>query len=198
MSNGVAKAFAPESEHALADLIERAGRGDAGAFGEVYDATSRRVFGLAQKILQDRDAAEEAAAEAYVYMWRNAARYDRAKGDAIKWMLLVTRSRAIDLLRSRLRGRERESSIECADSLVDPAVGPDGIHHDAEQGGRMRAAVAALPQRQREVIEIAYFRGLSYSEVAADLGIPVGTVKTRVRAGLSALRGQLAGPEGSR
>ena len=198
VSNGLAAATPPETGDSLGDLIERAAQGDAQAFGAFYDATSRRVFGLALKILEDRDAAEDATAEAYTYMWRNAARYDGTKGDATKWMLLVARSRAIDLLRSRLRGREREGPLDCADSLVDPCVGPDMIHSNAELGCRMRAAVAALPKPQREVIEIAYFRGLSYAEVAAAQGIPVGTVKTRIRAGFATLRGELSGPEGSR
>ena len=196
VNGAFAKSPGPNLEDSLADWIERSGEGDAEAFSAVYDATSRRVFGLALKILRDRDAAEEAAAEAYAYMWRNAARYDRSKSEAIKWMLLVTRSRAIDLLRSRLRGRDRESPLEGADSLVDSAIGPDVLHSNAERGCNLRAAVAALPERQREVIEIAYFGGLSYSEVATSLGIPVGTVKTRVRAGLSTLRHQFPGPEG--
>ena len=124
-------------------------------------------------------------------MWRSAGRFDPSKGGALKWMLLASRSRSIDLLRSR-GGRERERPIDSGGALVDPSCGPEEARLRTEQEARTRAAVAALPQRQREVIEIAYFRGLTYLEVAETLGIPVGTVKTRMRAGFSNLRQQLS------
>ena len=104
------------------------------------------------------------------------------------WILTVARSRSIDLLRSRTRRKERESPLETIAGLRDPAPGPDAVSATSEQSCRVRRALASLPSEQREAIETAYFAGLSHSEVAVALGEPLGTIKTRIRTGLSSLR----------
>ena len=182
----------PPHDSPLEDLLGATARGEVEAFAAFYDASSRRVFGLALKILQDLGAAEEATLDAYAYAWRNASRYDRGKGKALQWMLIVVRSKAIDLLRSRMRRRERERPLETIEEIADPAAGPETLSSRSEQCCRMRAALAGLPKEQREAIEFAYFAGLSHSEVATALGQPLGTVKSRIRSGLSTLRRQLA------
>ena len=182
----------PDHNSPLADLLVATARGEVKAFAAFYDASSRRVFGLTLKILGDLAAAEEAALDAYAYAWRNASRYDPSKGGALQWMLIVARSKAIDLLRSRMRRRERERPLKTIEDLADPTPGPEMLSSSSEQCFRLRVALAGLPKEQREAIEIAYFAGLSHSEIATALEAPLGTVKSRIRNGLSSLRRQLA------
>lgn len=179
-------------EASLENLLVAAARGDPEAFGAFYDASSRRVFGLAFKILHDRGQAEEAALGAYAYVWRNASSYDPGRGSALQWTLIVTRSKAIDLLRSRVRHRKRETSLETTEALADSSPDPEARSSSSELYSRVKTALNALPREQREAIEIAYFEDLSHSEMASALGAPLGTVKSRIRIGLSTLRRRLA------
>ena len=182
----------PRPTRSLAELVDRTARGDVAAFTELYDATSRRVFGLALKILQDQSAAEEAALDAYTYLWRNALRYDPARGSVMQWMLTVARSRALDQLRSKVRRGAREYPLESVAWVQDPTPGPEAMSSKSEQCVRVRQALASLPREQREAIETAYWAGLSHTQVADALGQPLGTVKSRIRMGLDSLRRQLA------
>ena len=182
----------PRSARSLAELVDRTARGEVAAFTEFYDATSRRVFGLARKILEDPSAAEEVTLEVYTYVWRNALRYDPERGSVTQWLLTVARSRALDQLRSKLRRGAREYPLEAVAGVQDPAPGPEAISGRAEQCVRVRRALASLPRAQREAIETAYWAGLSHTEVADALGQPLGTVKSRIRMGLNSLRRQLA------
>ncbi len=182
----------PARNDTLAEFLRRTAEGDEGSFTSLYDASSRAVFGLTIKILGDWDAAEEATLEAYTTVWRQASQYDPARGAAMSWILTVARSKAIDLLRSRMRRRERERSLKAADGLRDLKPGPELLSSRSEEIHKMKEALASLPQEQREVIETAYFSELSHSEVAAALGQPLGTVKTRIRSGLTTLRRVLA------
>jgi RNA polymerase sigma-70 factor (ECF subfamily) len=178
----------PDPDDQLAGLLKRVAQQDEASFASLYDATSRRVFGLALKILRDPSAAEEAALESYTYVWRQASRYDPVKASVMTWILTITRSRAIDSLRSRMRRNERELPLEPISSLQDPSPDPESASVERQRKMKVRRALESLPRKQREVIETAYFTGLSYSEVAATLGEPLGTIKTRIRAGLSSLR----------
>ncbi len=176
----------------LAELVDRAARGEVAAFGELYDATSHRVFGLTLKILEDRSAAEEATLEAYTYLWRNSFRYDPRRGSVIQWVLTVARSKALDQLRATVRRKARERPLEAVAGVQDPAPGPEDVSSKAEQCVRVRQALALLPREQREAIETAYWAGLSHTQVADALGQPLGTIKSRIRLGLDSLRRQLA------
>jgi RNA polymerase sigma-70 factor (ECF subfamily) len=178
----------PDPDDQLAGLLKRVAQQDEAGFASLYDATSRRVFGLALKILQDRSAAEEAALEAYTYIWRQASHYDPSRAGAMTWILTITRSRAIDFLRSRMRRNARELPLEPTANFTDPTPNPESVSVGRQRSVKVRKALASLPQRQREALEAAYFTGLSHSEVAATLGEPLGTIKTRIRAGLSSLR----------
>ncbi len=182
----------PAPDDALADLLQRTAQGEQETFASLYDATSRRVFGLALRILGDRDLAEEAALEAYTVVWRQAARYDPARGSALTWILTVARSKAIDLLRSRMRRGGRERALDIATCVPNPTPGPEAASARSEEMHLVREALAALPLEQREAIETTYFGGLTHAEVAVALGQPLGTVKTRIRTGLSSLRRMLA------
>ncbi len=182
----------PRPAPSLAELVDRTTHGEVVAFAELYDATSHRVFGLTLKILEDRSAAEDATLEAYVYLWRNASRYDPRRGSVMQWVLTVARSRALDQLRSRVRRRAREYPLEAVAGVQDPAPGPEDVSSEAEQCVRVRQALASLPREQREAIETAYWAGLSHTQVADALGQPLGTIKSRIRMGLDSLRRQLA------
>jgi RNA polymerase sigma-70 factor (ECF subfamily) len=178
----------PDDDFGLVDLLGRVARGDLEAFAAFYDATSRRVFGLARSVLGDPEEAEEAALECYLHVWRHAARYDPSRGGPLQWLLVITRSRAIDRVRARVQRRQREQCWNDFADLEDARPGPEQACSVAEERSQVREALALLPKEQREAIELTYFKGLSHSEAAAVLGQPLGTVKSRIRGGLSSLR----------
>lgn len=192
----LAVGYVPESmsvpKDRLDELLTRAAIGDEAAFAALYDATARRVFGLALKILGSHDAAEEATLAAYTYIWRHASRFDPQKGSVVAWILTIGRSRALDVLRSRVRQRDRERSLGAASEISDVAPDPEALGIGSQEGRRIRQALESLPAEQREAIEAAYFAGLTHSEIADRFGQPLGTVKTRIRLGLLSLRQILA------
>lgn len=179
-------------EAALIELLKQTASGDEAAFAELYDLTSRRVFGLALRVLRDRGAAEEATLDAYESVWRRAADFDPQRGSPIAWILIIARSKAIDLLRSRSRRVERESTLGNALAAQDPGPGPEAASAQGERCAVVRSALGSLPPDQREAIEAVYFDGYTHSEAARALGEPLGTVKTRIRLGLTKLRRSLA------
>jgi RNA polymerase sigma-70 factor (ECF subfamily) len=161
---------------------------------ELYDAAAPLVHGLTMRILEDASAAEEVTADAFVQVWRQASRWDPARGSPLAWLLMLARSRAIDRLRaSGARRAEREAALEPADADVTvPTPEDDAVV--AERGRRVRSALTRLVPEQRQLIELVYFRGYSHTEIAATLGQPLGTVKTRIRLGMVRLRESL-GPD---
>ena len=181
----------PDPHQALASLLARVAVGDDAALERFYDATSNRVFGLAVQILRDRTAAEDTTLEVYTQVWKQADRYDLAKGTPLGWLLLLTRTRAIDALRARARASVREESLEAALHLVDSSASPETTTVEGQDAARVRRAVAMLPPHQREALAAAYFAGLSHTEIAKAFGQPLGTVKTHIRAGLVKLRSLL-------
>ena|SRR5437867_2628300 len=176
----------------LGPLVALVAGGSESALGSLYDAASPRVFGLALRILRDRPAAEEATIDVFSQAWRQAGRYDAEKGTVLAWLLNLARSRAIDLLRSRAKQNELETALDGTFDLSDPEPGPERSSLEEERARRVRAAMSTLPSEQRRVLEVVYFSGLSHTEAAEALGQPLGTVKTRIRMGLSALRRALA------
>ncbi len=177
----------------LESLMEAVAAGDQVALGQLYDATSRRVFGLALSILHDHHAAQEVTLDVYTRVWEQARRFDAARGSVEAWMLTLAHHHAIDRLRSRRRQAEREQPLLPEVDFADPRPDPETTSTDADEARRVRRALQSIPEEQRRAILAAYFGGLSHSEVAAALGLPLGTVKTRIRSGLAALRRNLAG-----
>lgn len=169
-------------------LVARMADGDEAALSALYEETSARVFGLALRIVGARDAAEDAVVDVYAQAWRLAARYQPAKGSVMTWLCVQARSRAIDLRRSL--GRDPSEPIDA--DAPEPAPDPSERTATSESAASVRAALAELPREQRRLVEAAYFGGLTHSEIAARFGQPLGTVKTRIRAGLAALRRALA------
>ena len=173
----------------LADLLRLSARGDEAAFATLYDATSARVFGLALRVVRDPAQAEEVAQEAYLEIWRTAARFDPARGSAISWLMTLVHRKAVDRVRSAEAASRRDETYH----EQNPA---EGTAHDstAEQvetrleAARVRDALGTLTEVQREAVQLAYLGGYTHTEVAGLLDLPVGTAKTRIRDGLIRLR----------
>jgi len=168
-------------------LVHRVAGGDETALAQLYDETSQLVCGLALRILGNRDAAEDVVIEVYAQAWRDAKSYEVGRGSPMSWLLTMTRSRAIDVLRARRRDQATDP-IESAAHVHADAPTPEDATADAERHRFVRGALIRLAIEQREAIELAYFAGLSHSEIAMRLGQPLGTVKTRIRLGMTRLR----------
>ena len=168
-------------------LLARVSGGDAVALRTLYDGCAGRAMAIAFRVLGSRSEAEEVVQETVVQVWRQAASYDASRGGAMAWIATIVRSRALDRLRARAA-----SERAVARSEADPATQPTApataeVAAQRELRAQVLAALAALPVEQRSAIELAYYEGLSHSEIAARLGDPLGTVKTRVRLGLAKL-----------
>jgi len=170
-------------------LIRRIANGDQGALAELYDATSRQVYGLALRILSDPGAAEEVTLEVFTQVWNRANSFDLSRGTPSAWLCTMARSRAIDRFRSGAQDRKRAEPLETVSATASSATeDPEASAADSERRVRVRAALDSLPPEQREAIELAYFGGYSHSEIAEQLGHPLGTVKTRIRLAMVRLR----------
>jgi RNA polymerase sigma-70 factor, ECF subfamily len=168
------------------ELLELVGRRDSEAFEAFYGRYSRAVYTLVSRVLSDRGMAEDAVQDAFASVWRAAGGYRRERGPATAWLFTVARNAAIDAAR-----RQRGGTVAEAQETADPSPQPDAQVMSELEAFRLHAAVDALPEREREVIELAFFRGLSHSEVAERLELPLGTVKTRIRSGLARLATRL-------
>ncbi len=184
-------AAVPPRREDLGDLISRTARGEESALAALYDLTAAQVNGLALRILNDRGAAEEVTGDVYLQVWRQAAHYDADRGTPLAWLLTITRSRAIDRLRSGATQRAHTAPLRAAIALPSAAPGPEDESHLSQRRRFVQQALVQLPAEQRRAIELAYFGGQSHSEIAATLGEPLGTVKTRVRLGMRRLRDAL-------
>ncbi len=172
-----------------AKLLKRMRFGDAEAMSILYDETSRAVFGLTLKILGNRADAEEVVLDVYEKAWRTAASYDPARGSVLSWLIIMARSMALD----RLRASRPAEPITEAESFVSPDPNPEMAAAAQQKRAKVSAALEQLPAEQKQLLELAFFKGLSQSELAENLQIPLGTVKTRVRLGLSKLRSLMEG-----
>jgi RNA polymerase sigma-70 factor (ECF subfamily) len=167
-------------------LIRRMLNGDEVALGLLYDRYGGRVYSVAMHVLQDSGAAEEVLQDIFHQLWRSAATFDSARGSLAGWLLVMARNRSIDRLRRRAPTAEVSAS-----TFKGSALDVEKFTLRKEMAGRVRAAVEALPQAQREAMELAYFEGLTQSEIAKRTGNPLGTVKTRLRSALASLRTEL-------
>src|SRR3954451_629337 len=174
-------------------LIQRAGRGDQAAFADLYDATAALVHGIVLKVVRDPSHAEEVVQEVFVELWRIAPRHDPAEGTVMSWVATIAHRRAVDRVRSEQASRnrvERESTrVERPhDDVSESVVSLDQAQFDRR---RVRRALERLTSMQREAVELAYFGGYTYREVAVLLDVPEGTIKTRIRDGMIRLRDDL-------
>ena len=174
-----------------AALIRRVADGDQSALTELYDATSRLVFGLILRVVTDRSSAEEVLLDVYTQVWRQASSYDSKRGAPLAWLMTIARTRGIDRLRAGKHESQNRDSLDAIGELTATTASPEADSVSAERRRLVRSALDTLSPEQREVIELAYFSGLSHSEIALKLGQPLGTVKTRTRLGMIKLREML-------
>lgn len=189
-----AAARAVESD---AHLLRRMAAGDEGALGLLHDRWSPLLLSLVYQIVGNDDDAEEVLEETFWQAWRQAGRYEESRAAVSTWLTMMARSRALDRVRARRRSREESwdelPEVSGADPLADgTAASPLAATEEAERREIVLRAVAQLPAEQRQAVELAYFRGMSQTEIAEATGQPLGTVKTRVRLAMQKLRGTLA------
>jgi RNA polymerase sigma-70 factor (ECF subfamily) len=184
-----------EKAERLADeeLMPLIGEKDPEAFEVFYDRHGGVAYSLAYRIVGEKAAAEDVTQEAFISIWRSGARFDRARGSVRSWMLSIVRNRAIDALRSRA-GKAPKLTFD-DDAVLEQRPSEELTEDEAmrrETAGEIRGALGELPGEQSKVIELAYFGGFSQSEISRMLGVPLGTVKGRMRLGLEKIRGELA------
>jgi RNA polymerase sigma-70 factor (ECF subfamily) len=172
-------------------LMSRIARGEPDALGELYDRYGRVVFGTLYRMLRSPEVAEEVTQNAFHSVWRQARSYRPERGSVRTWLLAITRNAAIDWRRTGGTRVERETAIDDAAELVDEMRVDERVIASL-RAERVRAAVALLPREQRDALSLAFWSGLSQSEIAKRTATPLGTVKSRVRLGLAKLRDTLA------
>lgn len=172
-----------------AGVLARFAAGEEAALGELYDRWSSAVHAVAASILHDAADAEDVVEETFWQAWRQRDGYSPARGTISAWLLTIARSRALDRLRGRKR--RREEPLDVTGSALQGRSNPARDAEAAERGRLLQECIAALPREQREAIHLAYWGGLSQSEIAQRTAQPIGTVKTRVRLAMQKLRAQL-------
>ncbi len=177
-----------DDQHAL----ERMRRGEEGGLAELYDRHGRFVYALALRIVRDRGDAEDLTQDVFVQAWTHADRFDADRGQVVAWLMNMARTRAIDLLRRR-RVRPQPAGDDAAIDTTDLTPAQDVLLDWSRRAEAVQQAMSSLPMLQRMAVELAFFEGLSHTEIAEQLEVPLGTIKTRVRQGLLKLRDQLAG-----
>jgi RNA polymerase sigma-70 factor (ECF subfamily) len=180
----------PEGQGVAPDLamVTALKAGDQSAVAQLYDRYSSVVYAVALRVLGDTGAAEDVLQEVFLQLWRNPAAFDAARGTLGSWLAVIARHRAIDFLRKR----KPETDLE--DVIV--SVSPD-LAREADRSRtaeKVRGVIGAMPPPQRSALEMAYFEGLSHSEIAGKTGEPLGTIKTRIRSGLMTLRKAFQSP----
>ncbi|MFD3848362.1 sigma-70 family RNA polymerase sigma factor [Streptomyces microflavus] len=171
----------------LRELLVRVARGDQDAFAKVYDAVSGPVLGLVRSVLRDPAQSEEVAQEVLVEVWRTAPRFQASRGSAMNWVLTLAHHRAVD----RVRSAEASAAREHKAALLDRTPAFDEVSEQVEtrlEREQVRRCLRTLSELQRQSVTLAYYRGLTYREVAELLTVPLGTIKTRLRDGLIRLR----------
>lgn len=182
-----------DKERSWSALMARVAEGNENALTDLYDSTSRVVYGLILRILGNASSAEEVTLDVYLQVWRTAQSYDSGRGTVSSWLVTLARSRAIDALRSRqVRSAMFEQPLEEILEPRDLRRDPEQLSIEQAQAHIVSNLLAELPVDQRQAIKLAYFSGLSHSEIAARSGLPLGTVKTRIRLGMLRLRELLA------
>lgn len=179
-------ATAPSTADDL-DLLRRAAGGDSSAVMALYDRHAPVLLALATRVLGSRDEAEEVVQESLIRVWQEAKSYDPARGGLRAWLCTIARNRALD----RLRRRSTSTKAAAVPEAAEPPAGPDSLAAGAETAARVRSALASLPDAQRKALELAYYEGLTHTEIAEKTGAPLGTVKTRILDGMRKLKSML-------
>lgn len=180
------------------DAVRRMQAGDPSGLEALYDRYATLVFSQALRILRDTPEAEDVTQEVFARVWVDAARFDPGRGAVGAWLIVIARSRALDRLRRRKSRGGITTSPDALSDMPDPSPNAERLAASAEQVRAAHGAMADLPADQRTMLELAYFEGLTQSEIADRTGAPLGTVKTRIRAGLQRLRDAVTSTPASR
>jgi RNA polymerase sigma-70 factor (ECF subfamily) len=172
----------PEPNITDAEVIARIRSGDEGAMAVLYDRYARVVYSLALRVVSDSNAAEDILQDVFIQLWRNPQAFDGSRGSLGAWLAVISRNRAIDHLRKQRPETDIMETVTAVDTDLENATARN------EAVEKVRAALAAMPTVQRSALEMAFFEGLTHTEIAGRTGQPLGTVKTRIRAGLQAVR----------
>jgi RNA polymerase sigma-70 factor, ECF subfamily len=164
------------------ELLSAIRSGDESAMAELYDRYSSVVYSVALRVLSDTAAAEDILQEVFMQLWRNPGRFDASRGALAPWLAVISRNRAIDML------RKRHTETDIDDVVLSIAPDMAGAAERSRAMEKVRTVLGAMPATQRSTLEMAYFEGLTHTEIAEKTGEPLGTVKTRIRAGLMTLR----------
>ncbi len=187
----------PESATALAALLEQVAAGNRASFNALYDATVSRVYSMAMRVVSRHELAEEVVGDVYIQIWERSVSFDSARGTPVSWLLMLSRSRSIDILR-REKARSPDTTAIPADQLSassDADEGPENWLEWLDRRSSIYRALETLQPEQRQLIALSFFRGHSHAEIAGITGQPLGTVKTQIRRGLTALRLAIDEPE---
>jgi RNA polymerase sigma factor (sigma-70 family) len=169
-------------------LVQLVAERDDGALEALYDRYGKAAYSLARRILTDELLAQDVVQEVFLSLWRNARQFDAGRGTVATYLLSMTHHRAVDVVRREENLRRRRTSDEVLEFHPDPAPGVEAEAEAAERRAEVRAALAQLPPAQREALALAYFGGYTQREVATLVGVPLGTVKTRMAAGMRKLK----------
>ncbi|MEP7272472.1 MAG: sigma-70 family RNA polymerase sigma factor [Acidobacteriota bacterium] len=173
------------------DCIKRVALGEQAALATLYDGTSRVAYGLILRIVGDPSTAEEVTLDVYTQIWRRADSYSEERGAPLAWLLTIARTRALDRLRAGWQDQQRKQPLDVVSHIASGSANPEEETALGERQRLVRGALESLSADQREAIELAYYSGLSHSEIALKLGQPLGTIKTRIRLAMIKLRDQL-------
>jgi RNA polymerase sigma-70 factor, ECF subfamily len=165
-----------------AELVAGIGRGDETAMTQLYDRYSGIVYAVALRVVNDSSAAEDVLQEVFLQLWRNPGKFDANRGSLGAWLAVITRNRCIDLIRKRRPASDFADVVVALDCNLEDETSRKQIVE------RLRGAMSGMPAEQRAALEMAFFQGLTHTEIAEKTGQPLGTVKTRIRSGLLALR----------
>lgn len=174
-------------EDALAPLVLAVAAGDRTAFEGLYRASASRLFGVCMRLLPDRAEAEDVLQEVFTSIWRKAGQFDPGRADAMAWLAMIARHKAIDRLRAQPALQRREP-LDLAESLAGPEASPADEAEAADERARLDECLGQLDANRRTLIRTAFFDGATYEELATRTGSPLGTVKSWIRRGLAQLR----------
>jgi RNA polymerase sigma-70 factor (ECF subfamily) len=175
-------------------LVHEIAAGSADALGRLYDRHSGIVYGLARRVLARLEDAEEVVQDVFTQVWRDASRYEDARATVAGWLVMLARTRAIDRLRARNARPDQAAAVDPDSAPVAIELGrdPEATAIAAADARKVQAALTVLPDTQRSLVELAFYQGLTHAEIAEQTGVPLGTVKTRLRTAIATLRGALA------
>jgi RNA polymerase sigma-70 factor, ECF subfamily len=170
---------------AISALLSQVGLGDRPAFGQLYDLTSAKLFGVCLRLLRDRAEAEDALQEVFIKIWHNAARFQQVEASPMAWLVAIARNQAIDKLRQR---RAPALDLDEAFEVMDEGPGPEALAMAGDEKSKIDHCLEQLPQDRAEAVRAAYVEGYSYLELATRFGLPLNTLRTWLRRSLLSLR----------